>query len=171
MSIRIDVWSDFVCPFCFAVSLSLKELQNTHDVDVHWHAFELRPQGSPPISPEYLSHIRATQPRLAQIIREQFGVEVKFGPVDTNSRAALIADKYAESQGAETGAAFHAAVNTAYWLEGCNIEDVSVLKQIAAEVGLDENALIDALGDPRYEAEVDADIEQRAPTDSAVCPR
>lgn len=160
MPIRIDVWSDFVCPFCYAASLSLKELAQNYEIDVRWHSFELRPQGSPPVPPEYQKRIAETQPQLADMLRQQFGVEVQFGPMGVNSRPALIADKYAEAQGADVGAAFHAAVNDAYWLEGRDLEDVQVLKDIATQVGLDGETLVAALADPRYVAEVDADIEQ-----------
>lgn len=160
MSIRVDVWSDFVCPFCYAASLALKELEQSHDIEVIWHSYELRPKGSPPMPAEYRERIKASQPQVGEMIRDNFGVDVRFGPLETSSRLALIADKYAEAQGVDVGKAFHAAVNHAYWIDGENIGDVEVLKRIGQQVGLDADGLVAALSDPRYEAEVDADVQQ-----------
>lgn len=158
MTIHVDVWSDFVCPFCYAVSLSLKKLDTSHDIALRWRSYELRPAGSPPIPPEYLARIKAGQPQLAQMMMEQHGVVLKQGKFGTNSRPALIGDKYAEAQG--LGDAYHTAVNDAYWLEGRAIDDLAVLGEIAESVGLERTAFLAALDDPDYEAQVDADVEQ-----------
>lgn len=158
MTIHLDVWSDFVCPFCYAVSLSLKKLDTSHDIALRWRSYELRPAGSPPIPPEYLARIQAGQPQLARMMMEQHDVVLKQGKFGTNSRPALIGDKYAEAKG--VGALYHAAVNDVYWLEGRAIDDLAVLSEIAESAGLERAAFLAALGDPAYEAQVDRDVEQ-----------
>ena len=160
MPIRIDVWSDFVCPYCFAASFSLKELQELHDVAIRWRSFELRPKGSPPISSEYRARIEAARPRFIQMMWEMYGVDIQPGPFGINSRPALITAKYAEAQGEEIGAAFHDAVYRAYWLEGRNIEEMDVLKAIATQVGLDSDGLMAGAANPQYEIAVNADLQQ-----------
>jgi predicted DsbA family dithiol-disulfide isomerase len=160
MPIRIDVWSDFVCPYCFAASFSLKELKELHDVAIHWRSFELRPKGSAPISPEYRARIDASRPRFIQMMWEMYGVDIQPGPFGINSRPALIAAKFAEAQSEEIGAAFHDAVFQAYWTEGRNIEETDVLKDVAAQVGLDGDQVVAALDDPQYEIAVNADLRQ-----------
>jgi predicted DsbA family dithiol-disulfide isomerase len=56
------------------------------------------------------------------------------------------------------GNAFHEAVLNAYWLEARDIEDRTVLREIGETIGLDADALIDAIEDPNYIEQVDADI-------------
>jgi predicted DsbA family dithiol-disulfide isomerase len=160
MPIRIEVWSDFVCPFCFAASYSLKELAELHDVAIHWRSFELRPKESPPISPEYLARIEASRPRFVQMMWEMYGVDIQPGSFGINSRPALIAAKYAEALDEKIGAAFHDAVFRAYWMEGLNIEDTNVLRAIAAQVGLDGDELLAAIDNPQYETAVNAEMRQ-----------
>ena len=89
--------------------------------------------------------------------REQYGLEINSGPFGINSRPALIADKYAESQG--KGQAFHEAVMNAYWQQARSIEDANVLKEIAEHVGLNTENFEAVLKDPTCDAEVSADIE------------
>lgn len=156
MTTQIDVWSDFVCPFCFLVAASLARLQQAHDVAITWHAFELRPRGSPPMPPEYRARIEAGQPRLAAMAREQYGLEINSGPFGIDSRPALIGEQYAVTQG--RGNAYHDAVANAYWLQAQSIDEREVLADIAESVGLERAAFLSALDAPEYDQAVDAEI-------------
>jgi predicted DsbA family dithiol-disulfide isomerase len=162
MTIQIDVWSDFVCPWCYAVSFSLKELQQIEDVSYRWHAYELRPEGSPPMSPDYLRKIETeSRPRFNQMMREMFELEMKPGPFGIVSRLALAAEKYAEEQGVS---AFHDAAFNAYWLDSRDISDLAVLRDITESVGMDGEAFESTFSNPAqraaYESRVVADIRQ-----------
>ena len=70
--LRLDVWSDFVCPWCFLASTSLEKLKQSHDVEVVWHSYELRPKGSPPMPEAYRARIEAAQPQLVLIARQHY---------------------------------------------------------------------------------------------------
>jgi predicted DsbA family dithiol-disulfide isomerase len=135
----------------------LEKLEEQYDVDIHWRSFELRPVGSPPISPEHRAQMEARRPLFAKKAREQYGLEIHAGPFGINSRPALIAEKYAESQG--KGSAFHKAVSEAYWREARSIEDGNVLKEIAEQVGLASENFAAVLANPQFDAEVSADID------------
>ena len=140
------------------MSSSLEKLKQAYDVEVAWHSYELRPAGSPPIPAEYLARIKAAEPRLLNMAREQYGLELNRGPMGISSRAALIGAKVAEAQG--KGLEYHDAMFRAYWQRANNIGDVEVLAEIAHSIGLEREAFVAALGDDRYVAQVDDDIEQ-----------
>lgn len=134
----------------------MEALTQTHPVTVQWHSFELRPQGSPPIPPEYLTRIEESRAQMQQLARETYGVEMNPGPFGKDSRPALVGGKFAEAEG--RGPAYHARMMRAYWDEAQNIEDRTVLLRLAGEVGLDTTAFAAALNDPAYIRQVDADI-------------
>jgi predicted DsbA family dithiol-disulfide isomerase len=136
----------------------LEKLKQAYDVEIVWRSYELRPKGSPPIPPEYLARIKAGQPRLLQLARDQYGLELNPGPMGLSSRSALIGAKVAETQG--KNAAYHDAVFRAYWQRANNIGDVEVLAEIAHSIGLERTAFLVAMSDATYEAQVEADIEQ-----------
>jgi predicted DsbA family dithiol-disulfide isomerase len=127
-------------------------------VEVVWHSYELHPKGSPPIPAEYLARIKAAEPRLLNMAREHYGLDLNRGPLGISSRAALIGAKFSEAQG--QGPAYHDAVYRAYWQRANNIGDVEVLAEIAHSIGLEREAFLAALGHDRYAAQVDDDIEQ-----------
>ncbi|MGH2507497.1 MAG: DsbA family oxidoreductase [Ktedonobacteraceae bacterium] len=156
MSIKVDAWSDFVCPFCLLVAASLEKLQREYDLAVHWHAFELRPIGAPPMPPEYLKRIQASRPMLERQAREHYGIKINPGPMGINSRPALIGEKYAQAQG--LGNKYHDAIMKAYWQDAQSIDDLQLLQEKAVSVGLEGAQFRAALTRPEYNAAVDADI-------------
>lgn len=160
MSVRLDVWSDFMCPYCFAASLSIRALMEQRAVAVHWRAYELRPAGSPPIPPWYLERIEQARPRFAAMMWESHGLTIHSGTFGISSRRALIGAKYAESLDAATAHAYHDAAFRAYWLDAQDVSDTGVLMQIAASVGMDAGAFAAALDDPHFDQAVTDDIAQ-----------
>ncbi|MCC7446639.1 MAG: DsbA family protein [Anaerolineae bacterium] len=136
----------------------MERLQANYPVDVHWRSFELRPAGSPPMPPEYRQRIEASRPRLLQIARDQYGLDLNPGPMGINSRPALILAKAAEAQG--KGEAYRKAVMRAYWQAGKSIADEDVLTEVLGEAGMNPADLHTLLENPAYNAAVAADVEQ-----------
>ncbi|MDZ4768983.1 MAG: DsbA family oxidoreductase [Chloroflexota bacterium] len=157
MPTQIDVWSDFVCPWCYAAALSIRTLKETHDVTLRWHSFELRPAGSPPMDPAYFQHIETNaRPRFNAMMMETYGIQVNAGPFGINSRDALIGEKVADAHG--VGAAYHELVTRAYWDDARDISDRTVLRAIAETIGMDGDAFIAGLDDSQYDDQVTADV-------------
>lgn len=135
---------------------SLVKLEKSHDVQITWHAYELRPAGSPPIPDWYLKKIEESRPRLAEIAQEQHGITINSGPFGIDSRKSLIGEKYADSVG--KGRPFHDAVIEAYWSNAQDISDLTVLREIAESVGLDGDDFMQALDDSQYDDLVTRDV-------------
>ncbi|GAP66671.1 DSBA oxidoreductase [Mizugakiibacter sediminis] len=154
--LRIDVWSDFVCPFCYIADLRLQQLGRARPLRVIWHAFQLRPPGAPGVTPEKRAAIEASRPRLAAELRREFGVELRPGPVGTRTHAAHALHRYAVGNG--RGEAMRAALMRAYWLEAQPIDAADVLRALALEAGLDADAPQRALDDETSMAAVERDM-------------
>lgn len=135
----------------------MEQLEKNYDVALQWHSFELRPAGAPPMPSEYRARIIAGRPMLQKRAREQYGLEMNPGPLDTHSRPALVLEKYAETQG--KGAAFHVAAMRAYWQQGKDIGDTAVLQEVAEEAGLNTKGFEQILASEDFNAQVDADEE------------
>ena len=74
-----------------------------------------------------------------------------------NSRRAQELGKWAEALG--KGDEFHMAVFQAYFADGRNIADISVLKEIAGTIGLDGRMAEQALAERTFKEAVDRDWE------------
>ena len=158
MSLHVDVWSDFVCPWCYLVSTSLDRLNDSHGVTIAWKSYELRPKGSPPMPESYKERIKSLEPQMKAMAKSQYGIEINQGEFGINSRPALIGEKFAEQF--NLGNVYHKAVFEAYWLEAKNIEDQVVLGDIAESLGLNREDFLASLDNPELETLVEIDIQQ-----------
>jgi len=156
--VRVDVWSDFVCPFCLIGSLRLDQLAEKQPIETVWHAFMLRPPGSPGMTDEKRAMIQAYTPKISAQIRDEFGLDVRRGPIGAQTFPAHHAMKHAERNG--SGAAFHDAVLRAYWLDGADIASHDVLRRIGEKLDLSFDDALLAGQEPLTAEAVQNDVAQ-----------
>lgn len=144
---RIDVFSDVVCPWCFVGKRRLDAALATagiRDAEVHYHAFQLNPD-LPPGGMDRESYMRqkfgdaANVERIHDRVREagmSAGIEFRFDKIarspNTFDAHRLLA--LADAQGRQ--GALKDALMSAYFLEGRDIGDHAVLSDIASGVGM-----------------------------------
>jgi predicted DsbA family dithiol-disulfide isomerase len=147
--IHIDVWSDYVCPFCYLQLPELKRLQQSAgtNLEITWRGFELRPDPHPTLDPagEYL---HTTWERSVYPMARQRGMTLRLPPVQPRSRKAMEAAEYARIQGKFD--AMHEALFRAFFEEGRDIGQTPVLLAIAESAGLPIEPLRDALENSHY---------------------
>jgi len=160
--LRIDVWSDYVCPFCYLELPALQRLQQQFgpQLEVVWRAFELRPDPKPTLDPDS-EYLHSTWNRAVYPMAEQRGMQLKLPPVQPRSRLALEAVAFADSHG--RFAAMHEALFRGFFEQGRDIGSIEVLCAIGQEAGLDPAALRQALQEGRHTAAVldDEDLAHR----------
>ncbi|MCB5174981.1 DsbA family oxidoreductase [Microvirga lenta] len=148
-TLRILVWSDYVCPFCYLERPVLDQVRSElgEKVEIDWRAFELRPEPTPTLDPdgEYLHRVwnQSVYP-----MAQARGMSLRLPPVQPYSRKAHEAAEFAREAGRLD--AMNAALFKAFFEEGRDLADPDVLLDIARSVGLDADALREALGDGRY---------------------
>lgn len=156
--VRIDVWSDYVCPYCYLELPLLRRLQTAFGPSVHiaWRAFELRPEPHPTLDPagEYL---RSTWARSVYPMAAERSMSLKLPPVQPRSRKAFEAVAHAAAQGAFD--AMHEALFKAFFEDGRDIGDTDILLDIGDSVGLETQALRLALQEQTYLPQVLQDQE------------
>ena len=162
----ITVFSDYVCPFCYLGRKSLDRYQDERDdeLDVEWHPFDLRaqkrgPDGEIDTSVDdgkddaYYEQAKQNVRRL----QEQYDVEMELDlATDVDSLDAQVASYYVQQEHPEQWLAFDWAIFDALWQEGRDIGDRDVLRDIAADVGLDPDEIEDAIDDEETRTTVQA---------------
>src|SRR2546423_7751388 len=94
--VQINVWSDYVCPFCYLEKPVLERLRQEFGdaIEVHWRAFELRPEPVPTLDPagEYLRTVwaQAVYPMAAER-----GLTLRLPPDQPRSRRAFESAEFA----------------------------------------------------------------------------
>jgi predicted DsbA family dithiol-disulfide isomerase len=155
MPIKITIYSDFVCPFCYVSAGIVDAFKNEFDIEETWVPHEIHPdtptQGRPMtelVSQFDIDHI-------TEVLRQRgkpYGI--KFGDMTllSNSRRALETGEFARDHGSYHRV--HMALFKAYFTDGKDIGDTDVLKSVVRECGLDPDALFAALEEERYSEQV-----------------
>lgn len=158
MSLLLDAWTDFTCPYCYLATLAVEKLNDHYELDVHWRSFPLRPPGTHRMPNSTHSSIASEHAHIASRVLSEFGLNLRPGPIGINTRLAHIATAYASSIG--RGDSFHLLVMNHYWLDGHSIESPRDIHRLAELAGLDPLGVTSALENPRFADLVDADRQE-----------
>lgn len=174
--IRIDVWSDIACPWCYIGKRNLEKGlaeasadQDAPAVEVTYHSFELSPDT--PVDFEggevdYLARHKGISPEQAESmldrvtgIAAQSGLEYRFDLLKhTNTVKAHELLHFAKDEGRQLELAER--LMSAYFTEGRHLGREDELVALAVDAGLDADAAREALVSGRYLAAVRADQAQ-----------
>lgn len=149
MTAQIDVYADYVCPYCLLAEKVLSEALADQDAEIKWHPFELRPDPIPTLRVEdpYLPKIWA---RSVYPLAEKLGQDISLPIISPQPRTALAFQAFAFAEDHELGYAFSMRTMKAFFRENRDIGEMSVLAGIGVEVGLDPDTLREALTSGRY---------------------
>ncbi len=172
---RIDVWSDVVCPWCYLgkkrLEAALDGLDFADEVEVRWRAFQLDPTATS--EPKDLraaidrkygpGAFDGMQKRLGALGAE-VGIEYRFDRAQrVTSVPALALVAWVEGElGPEAAARLHDRLFQAYFTDGANIADPSNLVDWAVEVGADRELAGEAVATGAGRDSVVADLEAAA---------
>ncbi|MBM3715469.1 MAG: DsbA family oxidoreductase [Actinobacteria bacterium] len=175
-AIKIDVWSDIACPWCYIGKRNLENgLAATASdddapvVEIEYHSFELSPDTPEDFDGgevDYLSQHKGISPESAREMLDRVtGVAAEAGLAyrfdilkHTNTVKAHELLHFAKENGRQLE--LSERLMSAYFLEGRHVGRDEDLVALAVEVGLDEAAARDALSSQRYRPAVRADQEQ-----------
>ena len=151
--IKLDIFSDPVCPWCYLGKANLEralEAHPGHSFEVEWHPFQLNPDlpAEGVVKRDYLLARFGSAEKLA-LIHQQFRDHAAQAGVaidpDVPQRIpnTLNAHRMIHWAGLEgRQAAMVSALMRAYWVEGRDIGDLSVLADLGAEAGMDRAVVL-----------------------------
>ena len=158
---RIEVWSDYVCPFCYLQEPVVERIEREFagQVKVRWRAYELRPEPEPTLEPagDYLRDIWASA---VYPMAAKRAMKLQLPPVQPRSRKAFEATEYARDRGKAD--AMRHAIFAAFFEDGRDIGDLKVLGEIAEPLDIHPTGLMRALEANVYTGRVIGDENEAA---------
>ena len=155
MALKIVMFSDYICPFCYVGFETMRRLKPEFDFQLEWRGFQIHPEWPAegiPLDKALETFAAASRDALWKRISsmaEVVGFSMKPPAVLTNSGAALAATEFARESGRDE--ALEERIYRAYFNEGVNIGDAQTVARLAAEAGLDAGEVADAIKSPKYE--------------------
>ena len=172
-TMKIEIWSDFVCPFCYIgkrnMEAALEQLGMENQVEIDYKSFQLNPESK-----------KHYEENINQIIADKYGISVEkatasnqnivatakgvglefnFDKIQpTNTFDAHRLSHYAKEAGKMSE--FTEAMMRSYFTDSLNISDEKVLLDIVEEVGLNKEKALEILRGSAYEDVIKADSSQ-----------
>jgi predicted DsbA family dithiol-disulfide isomerase len=147
--LKVEVYSDYVCPYCFLAEENLKRAIAGQEVEVTWKPFELRPAPTPTLRPEG-DYLQQVWQHSVYPMAEQLGVDIVLPKVSPQPHTHLAFEgfQYAQEQG--LGNEYTHRMFTAFFQEEQDIGKPEVLAKLAEEIGLDREEFEQALAAGTY---------------------
>jgi predicted DsbA family dithiol-disulfide isomerase len=171
---RIEIWSDVVCPWCYIGKRRLETALAASDlpadeIEVVWRSFQLDPSapqvptekvadligrkygGGPEAGRKMIDQVEAVAAAEGLLFQHHDSLHVNTADAHRILHLAL------EAGGPELQGRLKEALLSAYFVETENVADHATLTRIASEVGLEEIAVKEVLTSERYADAVEAD--------------
>ena len=155
MTLKITMFSDFVCPFCYIGFEVMQKLKPEFNIELDWRGYQIHPEW--PAEGIAVDKVRSASDMDARkaawqritAMAEAEGLEIKAPSVFTSSHAALAACEFAREKGKSEE--LEGRIYRAYFVESANIGDATLVARLSAEVGLDADEVTEAMRSPRYD--------------------
>lgn len=168
-AVKVDIWSDIACPWCFIGKRKFEAAVATAGVpvEIEYHSFELSP-GTPVETTvkhrDFLSDRMGVPGAQAQQmldrvagIAETVGLHYDYDALQTtNTVLGHQALHYAKAHGKQLE--LKERLMRAYFEEGRHVGRIEELADLAAEIGLDRSDVVRSLAANEYLEAVQADI-------------
>ena len=169
---KIEIWADYACPFCYIGKTTLEqaiEKTGLKDVEVVYKAFQLDPNAPKEASENTITHLASkygvskseAERMVSNVVLhgKRVGLDMRFDLVQqTNTWDAHRLTKYAKSMNKETE--LNKKLYEAYFVKGSNLADRAQLIEISEKLGLDPKEVENQINSNEYDAEVKRDIEE-----------
>ncbi len=174
--IKIDVWSDVACPWCYIGKRNLEtglaafaEDEDAPSVDIEYHSFQLAPETPVDFDGTQIDYlvrrkgisedqVRAMNDRVTGVALAA-GLHYDMGAIrPTNTLNAHQLLHYAKTRDRQVET--KERLLRAHFVEGRHLGRIEDLADLAAEVGLDRDDVVRSLEADEYLGDVQADIAQ-----------
>ncbi|WP_138420044.1 DsbA family oxidoreductase [Aquibacillus sediminis] len=172
---KVQIWSDIVCPFCYIgkrrYEAALQQFDHKDDIEMEFKSFQLDPNAE-----------KGTDKDLHQSLATKYGVSYEEGKamndrmteqakevgldyhldhaIPTNTEDAHRLSYYAKQHGKMNQ--MMERIMHAYFTESLDVGDHETLVKLAGEVGLDQEDTRQILSDGAFKQEVQVDQQQAA---------
>ncbi len=169
--VKVDIWSDIACPWCFLGKRRFESALASWDgdVEIEYHSFELAPDTPVDFEGSEVDFLARHKGMPAAQVEQMLGQMTQLAADEglsydfdalrhTKTLLAHQALHFAKAHGLQVE--LKERLLSAYFEQGRHVGRIDDLVELGAEVGLDAAALRSALESGEFAGAVDADIEQ-----------
>ncbi|QKJ62227.1 DsbA family protein [Flavobacterium sp. M31R6] len=171
--LKIQIWSDVMCPFCYIgkrkIEEALNQFENKNSVAIEWKSFQLDPSFVATPNESIVDHLAEKYRKnsdWAQTMIDNMTENAKKSGLDFHFEKAILANSLNAHRLLHL-AKKHNLSNEleellfkAYLTDGKDVNDLKTLESLGLEVGLEKEAIENVLNTDLYANEVRQDQEE-----------
>lgn len=170
---KIEIWSDVMCPFCYIGKRHLEEaladFPQKDEVEIVWKSFQLNPdmpESSDENVYEYLAKAKGISLEQSKQMHERVEEMAANAGLDYNFDIAKVANSFKAhrvlqlAKRKKLGDELKEALLEAYFIKGRNTSDYNTLVELATSVGITEAEVELALNEEQFANYVKQDIDE-----------
>ena len=170
---NIEIWSDVACPFCYIGKRHLEEAKNSlsfkDEINIIWKSYQLNPmyyntkketifehlENSKGMSEEQVKQMTDQVVDMANNAGLQFSFDstIPANTFDAHRLIHLASQHRLQDQAKE-------ALLKAYFIDGKDVADKTILQKIAEDIGLDQTEILETLDSDKFSGDVEHDIKE-----------
>lgn len=170
---KIEIWSDVACPFCYIGKRHLEEAKNSlpfkEEINIIWKSYQLDPMYHNTKKETIYEHLVQSKGMSVDQVKQMtdqvvdmasnaglqfnFDSTIPANTFDAHRLIHLAAHHNLQDQAKE-------ALLKAYFIDGKDVADKSVLQKIAEEIGLDQTEIVETLDSDKFSDDVKHDIKE-----------
>jgi len=169
--LKIEIWSDVMCPFCYIgkrkIENAINVFPNKNQVEIEWKSFQLDPRvkSQPGKSTyDYLAEKYGRDRQWSVEMHENVTNQAKAEGLEYNFDKAIIANSFdahrlshlAKKRG--KGNELEELIFKVYFTDGKDVSEIETLVELGKNVDLDENEIRNMLASNQFKEEVQNDI-------------
>ncbi len=168
---KIEIWSDFACPFCYIGKKrfedALNEFEHKDQVEVIYKAYQLNPDAPKVMSGsalEIFAKGHGTTLKQAKDKFDMFTKNAKTAGLTYNYDAIQMTNTFDAHRLAKWANTFNkedeitSLLMKSYFTDGLNLADQSTLVKLVSKIGLDEKEALNTLNSDLFESQVKQEI-------------
>ncbi|WPZ10058.1 DsbA family oxidoreductase [Roseivirga spongicola] len=170
---KIEIWSDVMCPFCYIgkrhLEAALEDFPQKDEVEIVWKSFQLNPdmpESSEENVYEYLAKAKGISLEQSKQMHERVEEMAANAGLDYNFDIAKVANSFKAhrvlqlAKRKNLGDELKEALLEAYFIKGKNTSDFNTLVELATSVGITEAEVELALNEEQFASYVNQDIDE-----------
>lgn len=150
MSTKIQLFYDYVCPFCYLGEIPFEEAIKGLDVEVQLCPYELR---RPPVPKTDPMHDEAKLKRFDEVLlpaAKKLGIEMKLPWISPHPYTTLTFQGFYFAKDAGKETAYNHKIFHAFYVDEKDIGEMDVIEEVLQELGLDIKAFEKAVQEKTY---------------------
>ncbi len=170
---KVEIWSDVMCPFCYIgkrrFEEALQQFGHQNQVEIEWKSFQLNPamvtEPGTHID-EYLARVKGLSLERAKQLNDHVTQMAAEAGLIYNFDKAVVANSFRAHRYSHLAKVHGLGVQAeeqlfkAYFTDGKNIDDLSTLVELGAELGLDAEEVRQSLKGSAYAEDVKHDVAE-----------